>query len=204
MAVVVLDPYEEKPLLERREGAEGSQYDEVWDGVHVMSPLPNDEHQQIATRLSGIFLNAVEWAGLGDVRAGVNLSDREEDWVSNYREPDVVVFLRETTARNLGTHWVGGPDFAVEIVSPGDWTRRKIPFYAQLATRELLLIDRQPWALELYRLREWMLEQVGRSTTDQPKPIASAVLPLTFRLIAGGPRPRIEVAHADGVQKWAI
>lgn len=204
MAVVVLDPYEEKPLLERREAAAGSQYDEVWDGVYMLMLLPNDEHQEIVIGLSGIFLITIQWTGLGQARPGINLSDRAEGWEKNYREPDVVVFLRETAARNLGTHWVGGPDFAVEILSPHDWTRRKIPFYAQVATRELLLIDRQPWALELYRLHGDVLELVGRSTPDQPEPIASAVLPLTFRLIAGEPRPRIEVAHTDGVRRWTV
>ena len=37
----------------------------------------------------------------------------------------------ETRAKNCRTHWLGGPDFAVEIVSEDDRTRDKIPFYSE-------------------------------------------------------------------------
>ena len=35
MAVMVLDPYVEERILAEREGSDGSQYDEVWEGVYV-------------------------------------------------------------------------------------------------------------------------------------------------------------------------
>ncbi len=204
MAIVVLNPDVEKRLLAEREAEDQSQYDEVWDGVYIMGPLPNDEHQDIVGGLSGVFSIVIQWAGLGLVRPGVNISDREADWLQNYREPDVAVFLNGTRARNLGTHWVGGPDFAVEILSPGDWTRRKLPFYADVGTRELLLVDRDPWTLELYRLQggEWTL--AGTSTPERPDELASAVLPLSFRLMPAEGRPQIEVAHHDGQQSWRV
>jgi len=47
---------------------------------------------------------------------------------------------------------VGGPDFAVEILNPGDRTPEKLPFYASVNVRELLVVDRDPWSLELFRL----------------------------------------------------
>ena len=68
--------------------------------------------------------------------------------------------------------------------------------------RELLLIDRDPWALELYRLHDGQLKLVGQSRLEQPDILQSTVLPLTFRLIPGDTRPRIEVRHTDGVQEW--
>lgn len=204
MSVVVLDPMEVKDYLQRREASDASQHDEVWDGVTVVSPLANDEHQKIVTDLSGIFFIAVAAPGLGQVRAGINLSDRETDWLRNYREPDVVVFLQGTAARNLGTHWVGGPDFAVEVISPHDWTRRKLPFYAQIGTRELFLVDRDPWALELYCLEGGALVLAGKSDLSQPNVLTSSILPLTFRLVPGEARPSIEVVHADEVQRWLV
>ncbi|MEO6811307.1 MAG: Uma2 family endonuclease, partial [Isosphaeraceae bacterium] len=124
MSVVVLDPIEVQDYLQRRETSDASQYDEVWDGVTIVSPIANDEHQEIATRLSGVFFITVDLSGLGKIRTGTNISDRDADWMRNYRVPDVAVFLQDTAARNLGTHWVGGPDFAVEIISSHDWTRR--------------------------------------------------------------------------------
>src|SRR3954471_19478669 len=95
---------EEVPEMDRSESG-ADRYDEVWDGVEVMSPLTNDEHQQIALGLGAVFQIVIGWPGLGDARAGVNVSDRVEGWQRNYRIPDVAVFLRGTSARNCGTHW---------------------------------------------------------------------------------------------------
>ena len=203
MDTPVLDPVELARLVRHIAESENNNHDEVWDGVYLVSPSPNDEHQDIVGGLTTVFQVAIGWNGLGLVRPGVNVSDREDQWEHNFRSPDVVVYLNGTTARNLGTHWFGGPDFAVEVVSRKDRSRDKLEFYARVGTREVLLVDRKPWALELYRLRDGVLILVGKSSLDRPDPIASEVLPLTFRLVEGEPRPRIEVAHSDGIQRWS-
>jgi Uma2 family endonuclease len=154
-----------------------------------MSPAPNDEHQE----LSGEFyyvLRTVVGRGKGKVRLGVNITNRRKGWRRNYRVPDVAVFLGGTAAENRETHWLGGPDFGVEIISPGDRTREKIPFYESIGTRELLVVDRDPWALELYRLDGEHLALVGRATLDSPIVLESQVLPLTFELLPSGPSAR--------------
>jgi Uma2 family endonuclease len=198
MAMLVLDrSYEDRVRAERREHGI-DKYDEVWDGVYVMSPLADDEHQDLVGEFDSLLRTIVARAGLGKVRPGVNVSDRDDDWKSNYRIPDVAVFLANTTAINRGTHWQGGPDFAIEITSAEDRTREKLPFYATVGVRELLLVDRSPWALELYGSREGRLALLGRSTLEQPTVLPSQVLPLTFRLTPAEPRPRIDVRHADG------
>ena len=204
MNVLVLDPQLGERIKAEREACGGDRYDEVWDGVYVMPPLPNDEHQQLVMRLSYILQDVIGWPGLGEVRAGVNVSDREEGWQHNYRGPDVVVVLRGGRARNLGTHWVGGPDFIAEITSPHDDTRAKLPFYGEIGVRELLLVDRDPWALELYQLQVNQLVQVARATLDAPAVLTSAVVPLTFSLQAGTGRPQIEVVHSPGGQRWLV
>jgi Uma2 family endonuclease len=173
-------------------------WDEVWDGEIHVSPLANDNHQQLVTRLAMILGIIIDLPGLGDVRAGTNLSDRDKGWGQNFRVPDIAVFLKGTKAKNCGTHWMGGPDFAVEIRSPGDESLLKIPFYQQIGTRELLVIDRNPWSLVLYRLGENGLVPAGRSDLDAPEPIRSEVVPVTFRLVAGNEgedRPMIEVEY---------
>lgn len=181
--------------------SEGHNKDEVWDGVWIVSPNPNDEHNDIEMNLGAIFLIVLGWTGLGWVRSGPNVSDRVEQWEHNFRCPHLAVYLQGTTARNLKTHWVGGPDFAVEVVSPNDRTRQKFDFYAKVGTRELLVVDRDPWVLELYRLEEGVLKLVGKSRLDRPDLLISEVLPQSFRLVNGDPRPRIEVVHSDGVQR---
>ncbi|WP_152049242.1 Uma2 family endonuclease [Tautonia marina] len=205
MATLVLDSYVEDQILEQRRASGGDRFDEVWDGVYVMAPMPNDEHQEIVMGLSFVLQTVVGLAGLGRVRPGVNVSDRDDGWKQNYRCPDVVVFLNGTSAINRETHWLGGPDFAVEVASQGDRSREKLGFYATVNTREVLIVDRDPWALELYRLVEGTLTRVGTSRPGDAEALPSEVVPLAFRLIAAEPRPMIEVARRDeAAESWRI
>jgi len=203
MDLLILDPQLKSALIRQRRRRGLDHHDEVWDGVYVMSPLADDEHQELVGNLTHSFVVTIAYAGLGKVRPGVNVSDRADRWKRNYRCPDVVVYLNGTKARNLATHWLGGPDFAVEVISRYDRSRKKLDFYAKVGTRELLLVDRYPWALELYRLsKAGTLDLVGRSAVEQPDLLNSEVLPLNFRLDRGGERPKIAVTHADRIQTW--
>ena len=204
MSILVIDPELEEELLARRQESGGDRFDEVWDGVYVMSPLANDDHQRLASRFNTVLDLVIGMPGLGDVRAGTNVSDREIGWIYNYRCPDVAVRLNGGRARICGTHWVGGPDFAIEVVSRHDRSRQKLAFYAAIGTRELLIVDRDPWALELYGLRGDQLVPIGVSRPDAPAVIASGVLPLTFRMMPGEPTPRIEVVHTPDGQSWTF
>ena len=203
MATLVRDVKLEEQIREDRRLRGSDRWDEVWEGVYVMAPLPNDEHQELQAELVAILQVTVKWTGLGDIRAGVNVSDRE-DWTNNYRCPDVAAFMKGTTAVNRGTFWLGGPDFAVEIVSPDDASRDKLEFYGSVGVRELLVVDRHPWKLELYRLRGRRLELAGESLPGTPDVLTSDVVPLSFRLLGGASRPLIEVAQVDGAQRWTF
>jgi Uma2 family endonuclease len=202
MALMVLDPIVERQLKAEREASGADRYDEVWEGVYMMAPLADNEHQDLQLSLGAIFQFVIVWAGLGRAQAGANVSDRDKGWEHNYRIPDVVVVFPGSAARDCGTHWCGGPDFAIEILSPGDRSRQKLDFYARIGVRELLLVGREPWELELFRLASGRLEPVGRSDESTPDTLASNVVPVSFRLVPGMPRPKIEVIHEDGVQRW--
>jgi Uma2 family endonuclease len=204
MTMVVLDPDITKDFISLRRASGNDRWDEVWDGVYLLMPNPNIEHQEIAAGLTMVLGPVVKWPGLGRVFPGVNVSDQPDDWTRNYRCPDVAVYLPGNPAVERGTHWHGGPDFAVEVVSPDDRSRDKLDFYARVGVREMLLVERSPWALELYQRRGSELDLVGTSKPDQPVALASAVLPLTFRLVSGADRPVIEVVHTDGVQRWVV
>src|SRR5688572_3993571 len=204
MVVHVNDPLLEQHLKAERQLTGADRFDEVWEGIYMMAPLADDEHQELQARLTAVFQTVVGWSGLGLVRAGVNVSDRDDDWRFNYRCPDVVVFLPNTSAQNKGSHWLGGPDFAVEILSPYDRSRDKLSFYADVSVRELLLVDRSPWALELYRLDNGRLVLDATSTLAKPQVLRSQLMPLSFKLIPGSPRPVIEVLHSDGKQRWLV
>src|SRR3954451_11146707 len=140
MEMMVLDPALQERLLAERQAWGGDRFDEVWDGVYMMAPLANNEHHDIQGGLSNAFHDSIKSAGLGRVQPGANVSDRKgEDWKDNYRCPDVVVVLNGGRAEDHGTHWFGGPDFAVEIVSKKDRSRDKFDFYSSVGVRELLL-----------------------------------------------------------------
>lgn len=204
MTVLIRDPEMCDRLRSERQSTGLDRWDEVWEGVYVMAPLPNDEHQAIQANLTGILLAVVGWSGKAGVRAGVNVSDRVDGWQHNYRCPDVAVFMKGTKAQNMDTFWFGGPDFAVEIVSPEDSSRDKLGFYASVGVRELLVIDRAPWQLELYRLAAGKLLPAGTSVATSPEMLRSEVVPLSFRLIPSGARPAIEVTHHDSAQHWLV
>jgi Uma2 family endonuclease len=201
MPVLILDPYLEQRIRAERSDPEKNRYDEVWEGVLVVAPSPNTEHQSIVMKFGSIFLSVVNPL-VDTVLPGTNVSDRDADWLSNYREPDIAAYLSTNPAKDSGTHWVGGPDIAVEIVSPGEDPHDKLDFYAKVNTREVLIVDRDPWKLELYQLQGGKLILIGESEVANASVLTSGVLPLTFQLQAGTPRPPINLTHTKTKQTW--
>jgi Uma2 family endonuclease len=200
MATLILDPSFEEQVRAARERSGSDRFDEVWDGTLVMAPLPNNEHQFLQGDIVAALGEATRDIG-GKAAPGANISDRDEDWEHNYRCPDVVVFLPRSTARDRGTHFQGGPDFGVEIVSKGDTSRKKFEFYASVNTREILIVDRFPWSLELFRLKGATMVSVGRSV-DPSTPVESAVIPVRFHLAPGPTRPQVVITHRETGQTW--
>jgi Uma2 family endonuclease len=204
MATLVQDFDLSRELIAERRRLGHDRFDEVWEGVYVMNPLPDNQHQELLGRLAYLLQTVVGESELGKVLPGANVSDREHGWKKNYRCPDVVVFLNDSKAVNCDTFWFGGPDFAVEIVSPGDRSREKLDFYAKVGTRELLLVDRKPWSLELYRHDGEKLVLTGKSTLAKRDWLTSDVVPLKWRLVAGKSRPEIEAVHRTSRKKWRL
>jgi Uma2 family endonuclease len=203
MAVLVIDQGVENRLRAEREETGADRFDEVWEGTYIMAPLPNNEHQNLQLEIAMALRQATAAIG-AQVFPGVNISDSIEAWERNYRCPDAVVFLPSTSAKDCGTHWFGGPDLAVEIVSPNDRTRKKLPFYSSIGTRELFILDRDPWSLQMHRLRAGKLKRIATSTPNNPAILASAVLPLTFQLVPNPARPRLIITHRDTGQTWTM
>jgi Uma2 family endonuclease len=205
MALVSLEPSELRRLIRRRRRTGGDRFDEVWDGVYVMAPLADNEHQSLGFDLAVAFKDALDLGKLVKIFPGCNVSDQPERWKRNYRCPDVAIFLPGNPAQDRKSHWYGGPDFAVEIISRFDRSRKKFGFYKSVGVRELLLVDRNPWALELYRVdnADWVL--VGRADLQNSRDaIASELLGLTLQLIPGDPRPEIEIVRKETGGKWLV
>lgn len=204
MATMILDPVFARQLIAERAAWGGDRFDEVWEGTYMMSPLANNEHQEIQSGLCAEIKNCLGWESRFVVLSGANISDREDEWEYNYRCPDVVVLAPNTKAKNCDTHWCGGPDFAVEIISPYDRSRDKFDFYGVVGVRELMLVDRKDWMLEFYRLQDGALTLETVVKVDDGNQVISHVLGVCFRLLGGADRPKIEVQRSSGGDAWLI
>ena len=203
MPVMVLNQELADEILEGRNGfSRPNRREEVWDGVTYIMPEANVEHDDIA----GFFYRAF-WAVFGidernRIQFRVNLSDRTKGWKSNYRVPDTMVFLAGNPAKLCGTHYRGGPDVALEVISPDDRSRQKLDFYALIGTREVIILDRDPWQLELYQLERGKMNLAGAIKPGDGKKLASGVGPIEYQLIRSKSRPKVKIVHTETGQEW--
>jgi Uma2 family endonuclease len=203
--MAIWEPLLVADIIKDRQERGIDKYDEVWDGVYVMPPLATNPHQGLVSFLTAILFEVVQAANRGQVFAGANVSDRRSDWKKNFRCPDVAVILNEGRAVDCGTHWYGGPDFLIEIQSPGDETEKKIPFYTGLMVRELLIIQRDSRNVRLLRHDGQQLGDVDLTRLEGKKWLVSAVLPLAFRRVIFRRQPKTEVRRTDEVAgKWVV
>ncbi|MEO0530984.1 MAG: Uma2 family endonuclease [Planctomycetota bacterium] len=203
MTMLVADPELENRLRAERASRGADKYDEVWNGVYVMHAYPGDEHQELVNRFCRAMTEVIEDERLGRVRPGVNIASDPDAWTKDYRCPDVVVFLNDTASVCYDAFWSGGPDFAIEVISPGDESRTKLEFYAKVGTRELLLVDRDPWRLELYRHDGTGLPLAAEGDLSGAS-IESSVLPVSLKLEVGADRPQVVVTHGDSGKSWTV
>lgn len=175
----------ESALAERRRrGAD--RWDEVWEGVLHVVPAPSYWHQELGTRLLLAIAPLAQARGLV-ITYETNVLGPAG--TTDYRVPDIVVAREERRAR-LGVE--GGPELVVEILSPDDESRQKLPFYARIGTREVLLVDPDTRAVELLRLRG---EKLVRVEPDAEGALLSEVLGASFATVAG---PHLRVAWEGG------
>ena len=143
-----------KHWIEERKNSDAAQWDEMWDGVLHMPPMPNRFHQNIALDLA-LFLKS-HWAKKsgGRVHQEVNLTTPEDEaaWTLNYRIPDLVLLDPPRFRIDKNEYMVGAPLVVVEIASPGDETYDKFPFYAGLGIPEVWVIHRDTRTPEIHLL----------------------------------------------------
>jgi hypothetical protein len=101
MPTLINDPVLEEALIADRRERGIDRFDEVWEGVYVMAPIANNEHQNIIGGLILILGTLIVLPRLGRVLPGANVSDQLDDWTHNYRVPDVLVFLNGNPAWSI-------------------------------------------------------------------------------------------------------
>lgn len=133
MSTLVLDPppVELRALLERRRRLDQDRHDEMWEGVLHMVPGPSFGHAAVGAQVKALLREPAGDAGL-TVTDEFNLGSSEHD----FRVPDGGLHRP-----GAGGPWLSTAALAIEVVSPGDETWEKLPFYAAQGVEEVLIVD---------------------------------------------------------------
>ena len=172
MPTVLHAPDEEtlETVIEHRRRNGLARFDEVWNGEYVLMNAPSNPHQRLAGELAAALRAFLDRRRGDVVYPGINITDQDDraDWKANYRIPDVAVFLADNPAEDRGSHYFGGPDLAIEIVSPNDRTYDKFEFYASVGTKELLVVDETFERIERFVLHDGEFDAASVLTIDSP------------------------------------
>lgn len=152
--VVVRQPrqYPEiEELLAKRRRLGLDACDEVWEGVLHVSPPPHDAHGLVQGDVYFALQTQIRRYGLGRLRIGSGVR-QPRSGRKNFRVPDLT-FLRSDQHRSVVRRWIEVPvALVVEIRSPREVVRAKLPFYAARQVEEVLWIGWETLEIELHRL----------------------------------------------------
>ncbi|MEX2120353.1 MAG: Uma2 family endonuclease [Pirellulales bacterium] len=185
-------------LLQWRQETGADQYDEIWEGVLHMPPVPNREHQDLEGSLE--FWLRLHWAQpLGHkVYHQINVASPGGWPDKNYRVPDLVLLTPDRFGIDRNEYFDGGPDVVVELHSPNDESYEKLDFYAAVGVREVWIIDRDSRRPELFVCGE------GRHaprTADADGWIASAATGIELRHVAAAHKLALRMAGREGTRQ---
>jgi len=165
-------------------------WDEMWEGVLHMPPMPNRTHQEFEWALE-TWLRA-HWARPrgNKVYHQINLAS-VDGWPNDYRIPDLLLLTPDRFDIDHNEYFEGPPTVVIEIRSPGDETIEKMPFYAKLGVPEAWIVDRDTKVPELYVLRHGNYE---RRVPDDEGWVSSPATEIRLRAEAAN---RLAVQIAD-------
>ena len=118
-----------------------------------MVPAPSGEHADVAQQLAEILGPLARAAGLSPAMSEFNLGGPDD-----FRVPD-----RGLQRAEDHSDWQHTAALVVEIVSPGDESWEKLPFYAAHHVDEVLIIDPQERAVHWLALTDGRYGAVDRS-----------------------------------------
>jgi len=155
MRTLVLDPPTAwlDPLFESRRRSGLDRLDEIWEGVYHMVPAPSGAHGDLESQLHMILRPLAHQAGLTMIGQS-NLGESEQ----NFRVPDSALHRNPPTGV-----WNPTAALVVEIVSPGDESWEKLPFYAAHDVDELLIVDPQERSVSWLALEDGEYRPVEHS-----------------------------------------
>ncbi|MDB4954648.1 MAG: hypothetical protein JWO36_2217 [Myxococcales bacterium] len=173
-------------FLEERRKLGHDRRDEVWDGVLHMAPAPTSWHQLVKSdllRLLATFADARGWR----IASEIAVYDPVKG-VKNYRIPDIsVVDPKFISQRGIEAR----AELVIEILSPEDESRDKLPFYAACGIPEVWLIDPESRIAEVYVLRGTTYFAV----VDSDGTVRAPLFQLELRTTEG---PKLQISWRDG------
>lgn len=154
MRVLTVDPppAELEAVLEYRHRIGADTHDEIWDGVLHMAPAAHERHADIQAQLIALLYPLAREAGLG-ARGDFNLGEPHD-----FRVPDGGLRYPESHSVFVAT-----AALVFEIVSPGDETWEKLPFYAAHNVDEVLIVDPETHKIDWLGLRDGAYQPIEQS-----------------------------------------
>jgi Uma2 family endonuclease len=168
MPTLVMDPApaEIDELIEYRRRLDLDHYDEVWEGVLHMNPIPTGEHQLILQQLAELFGPLARQAGLVPLMNEFGLG---REGKGNFRVADGG--LHRTLPRGV---YQSTAALVIEVVSPGDESWVKLPFYAAHEVDEVLILDPEEHAVHWLGLTDGEYRPIERSGVIDLGPVELA------------------------------
>jgi Uma2 family endonuclease len=130
-------------FLEERRRLGHDKKDELWEGVLHMVPPPAHVHSRVQTDLI-VALSRIAGSRGWQVNVECGLFATDD----NYRVPDVILARLEHCSKR----GVERAELVVEVLSPDDESRDKLPFYASVGVPEVWLIEPTTRAFEILTL----------------------------------------------------
>jgi Uma2 family endonuclease len=140
-------------FLEERRRLGHDKKDELWDGVLHMAPSPGMLHQRMPPRLVRALTPVADRLGLEWFFDNTSLFGPGENW----RVPDLTLARPE----HVSERGLERAELVVEVLSPNDESRKKLPFYAKIGVCEVWLLEPTTRACEMFALVEGVLAPVA-------------------------------------------
>lgn len=184
-------------LLASRRRTGVDRWDEVWEGVLHMPPMPNRAHQDLEGALE-TWLRRF-WSGPrgNKVYHQINLATPGGWPERNYRIPDLVLLTPDRFHIDRNEYFEGPPAAVVEIRSPNDETYEKLAFYHELGVPEVWVVDRDTRLPEIHL---WADAGYTRKEPDENGWIASATTGIELRA-AGAEQLAIRMAGDESSEQ---
>lgn len=145
-------------LRQQRQCTGVDRWDEMWEGVLHVPPMPSRKHQKLEGSLERWLWQHWAQPHGAEVYHQINVAS-PGSWPKDFRIPDLVLLAPDRSSIDRDEYFDGPPSVVVEIRSPGDETEEKISFYEKIGAPELWIVDRDTKVPEIYVLHRTVYEK---------------------------------------------